>query len=129
MGDTLGDASVQYNDMRGTVAIDGPDFPEELYQLAGLDRDEWSIVGYEIYGGYEASYAHVWAMPIGSATYEDLKTAAARGETTIKARRFDFLDGEKDAAVKLLELNKRWSIHVRGGGFVEHGLDLEDDSD
>ena len=80
MSEVLGNASVQYNDMVGTVAIDGPDQPGALYELVGLDPGEWSVVAYDIYGGYEATWVYVWAVPYGSVSYNDWHAAAAEGE-------------------------------------------------
>jgi hypothetical protein len=123
MGERLGAAEVQYGDLRGTVAIDGPDDREELYELAGLSRDDWSIA-YDIGGTYDSTWASVWAVP-RDVTYEDWERMAREGRETAEARRFDFQLEDDAAAFTLLKQNKRWSIHALHRSLVNLGLDVE----
>ncbi len=125
MGQALGKAGVQYGDLTGTVAIDEPDDDARLYELAGLSRDEWFIVAYEIYGSYASTGAYVWAIPREDVGYEEWEEMANKGATTVAAHRFDFEVDDDDAALTLLTLNKRWSIHALFRSFVGLGLDVE----
>ena len=47
----LGEATEQYTDLKGTVAFDDPHDDDLLYELAGLDREQWTIVGVSVAGG------------------------------------------------------------------------------
>ena len=125
MGETLGIAGVQYGDLRGTVSIDGPDQAERLYELAGLSREQWFIVAYEIYGSYDSTGAYVWAVPQDDANYEQWEQQAREGRETVAAQRFDFQLDDDDAALTLLKLNKRWSIHALFRSLADLNLDVE----
>jgi hypothetical protein len=125
MGQQFGKASVQYNDLRGTVSIDGPDDDERLYELAGLSKDEWFIAAYEIYGSYGSTSARVWAIPQNQANYDRWEEIARQGKKTVAAQRFDFQVEDEDAALALLKLNKRWNIHVLWKALADLELDLE----
>src|SRR5438270_828627 len=63
-----GAASTQYSEWKGTAAFDLPDRDELLYDLAGVNRDEWFIIGMEIGGGRVgegdlSSRVSVYAVP------------------------------------------------------------------
>jgi hypothetical protein len=60
--DVLGEAETQYNDWRGTVALDVPVDHEALALLAGLDPDEWFIIGLRI-GGDRLEMVSIYAIP------------------------------------------------------------------
>lgn len=120
-------AGVQYGDLRGTVSIDGPDEEKRLYELAGISRDVWFIVGYEIYGSYDSTWAHIWAVPKEEANYEAWEQQAREGQETVAAKRFDFLVEDDAAALTLLKLNKRWSIHALFRSLADLNLDVERD--
>lgn len=124
MGEPLGPAQVQYGDYRGTVAIDGPDNSDRLYELAGISRDEWSIVAYELDGSYDFTGAHVWAVPRDEASYDLWSRQASEGQLSVDARRIDFQVEDDDAALTLLKLNKRWSIHAIHRSLADLGLDV-----
>jgi hypothetical protein len=125
MGETLGPAGVQYGDLRGTVSIDGPEQSERLYELAGLSRDEWFIVAYEIYGSYGFTGAYVWAVPAEGANYDQWAELAREGKQTVEARRFKFQEEDEAAALTLLQQNKRWSIHAVFRSLADLELDVE----
>ncbi len=129
MGEKLGKASVQYGDLRGTVSIDRPDQEDTLYELAGLSREEWFIVAYEIYGTYEASGAYIWAIPTERAKYDYWEAQAAEGLKSVRANRFRFEAESDEAALTLLKLNKRWSIKASWKAFEDLNLDLERSDD
>jgi hypothetical protein len=125
MGQKLGTAEVQYGDFRGTVAIDGPDQSERLYELAGLSRDEWSIVAYDIFGSYDHSWARVWAVPQAEASWDNWERMAREGASNVSAQRFDFQVDDEEAGATLLQLNKRWSVHALFRSLADLGLDVE----
>ena len=61
--DPVGPADVQYNDWKGTTALDNGDDLNALYEFGGIDRDEWTIVGVDVFGFYESSWAYLYAAP------------------------------------------------------------------
>lgn len=90
---------MQYGDLRGTVAIDGPDEDERLYELAGIPKDEWFIVTYEIYGSYDSTLAYVSAVPQDEASHDKWSEQSREGRMTVEATRFDFQVEDDDAAL------------------------------
>lgn len=125
MGERLGTAGVQYGDFRGTVSIDEPDDEKALYELAGISPDEWHIVALEMHGSYDLTGAYVWAVPRGEASYDHWQSLAREGKETVPANRFKIDPEKDDAALTLLPLNKRWSIHALYRSLADLGLDVE----
>lgn len=122
-GETLGEASVQYNDLKGTVAIDKNPDSDAVYHLAGLEPGEWFILAYDIYG----DSASVWAVSKEAAPtgYDDFVRLGRENNGLIPAQRFEIEVGPgEDAAVALLKTCKRVSIHALNSGLVQEGFDL-----
>jgi hypothetical protein len=118
----LGAASEQYDDWLGTVALDDP-HDDSLYAVAGLDRDEWTIVGISLAAGRigvgdVTSAASVYAVSRDLVTkFEDFADVARQYGGRIPVVQFG-LDVEQ-AALRLLELVfKRWTINVVTGGIA-----------
>jgi hypothetical protein len=85
-------------------------------------------VAYEVFGSYDSTWAHVWAVAREHARYDDWKRQADEGLTTVLATRFEFEPGDDEAALTLLKLSKRWSIHALDKSIAELGLDVESDA-
>ncbi|MPV50132.1 hypothetical protein GCG21_08960 [Pseudactinotalea sp. HY160] len=63
-----GPAAVTYPDWQGTAQIDEKLTGDvDMYSLAGIDRDEWTIIGLE-FGGGESGWheLHLIAVPHGT---------------------------------------------------------------
>jgi hypothetical protein len=61
----LGSAQVRWNDYVGTAAADDADAvlnSRSLYELAGLDRDRWTIVGIDFSTGFPSERVVVYAL-------------------------------------------------------------------
>ena len=119
-GETLGEASVQYNDLKGTVAIDKNPDSDAVYELVGLDPREWFILAYDIYD----DSASVWAVNKEAAPtgYDDFVRLGRENNGLIPAQRFE-IEAE-GAAAALLKTCKRVSIHALHNGLAKEGLDL-----
>jgi hypothetical protein len=59
MSERFGPAYVRSGDWHGTVALDDPDDPSELYRLVGIDPGDWIICGLEIENTSETEAAVV----------------------------------------------------------------------
>ena len=121
--EVLGAAEEQYNDWRGTVALDDPHDEDVLYTVSGLDRDEWTIVGVSMAGGRVglddlASAASVYAVSRSLvAKFEDFADVARRYDGKIPVVQVS-LDISQ-AGLRLLDnVFKRWTIHALVGGIA-----------
>lgn len=126
----LGEATEQYTDLKGTVALDNPHEDERLYEIAGLDSERWAIVGVSLAGGRIgsgelASAASVYVVDRSLAKRHDDWVPLARENDGYLPVRQISLDVD-DAGMRLLQhVFKRWTIHAVASGFVEKGIDLE----
>ena len=62
---TLGSAAVRFNDYVGTAAADDADavvHARSLYQIAGLDRDRWTIVSIDVEQSGAAHQVTIYAF-------------------------------------------------------------------
>jgi hypothetical protein len=121
----FGPANVQYTDWKGTVALDEPDYPERLYKLAGLDPEDWSILGLNIWGGRVddgelKSGVHVYAARAAHRTGLDELT---------KDGRISVVEVEVEhegAALHLFEdVFKQWSVHAKLAALEQREIQLE----
>lgn len=124
MAHRLGKAEVQYNDYRGTVAADQAD-DERLYELAGIDPDEWVIYGVEVYTAYGDAVASVLAAKSKLAgSHEEWRALADRNGGAIPVTRFE-LDDNRSAEVlgtfKRLDIR---AIYNPGRGEVPYDLEI-----
>lgn len=119
-------ASVQYDDYKGTVALDGPDRGEALYELAGISRDDWFIAGIEVGGFYGNTYAYIWALPAGDGGYDAWEAQANTGDFTLRAKRFPVDVESENIALRLLTVNKRWHIQATWKAITHLEMTLED---
>jgi hypothetical protein len=114
-------ASVQYNDWRGTAALDNPHRAEKLYELLGVDQDEWSILGLEMWGGRIGegdltSGVRVFVAPAESTTADEI---LKRGEVTVLEVALD----DAELVWRLLRDGfKRWAITVTPSYFAERDV-------
>jgi hypothetical protein len=127
--DPVGPADVQYNDWKGTVALDNPQDDDALYELAELKRDEWTIVGVDLYGGSYASAADVYAVERSRVSeFADWARIAAEDNGNIPVTRFRLVPGQegiRNFGAEVLSKFKRWSIHARlNDAIYEPGFDL-----
>ena len=115
------EASVQYDDWKGNVALDMPDHDEHLYELAELDRDKWHIVGMQIWGGRIGSGpltsgVHFYVVPHSSGRFEEI---VERGELDVR----EVIVDRPGVALELFENEfKRWDIAVTSKGFLREGV-------
>ena len=83
-GDSLGAAEARWNDYAGTAAADEADpvlNSRSIYQIAGLDRDRWSVVGIDlIFGG-----ASPGVVLYAEDRWSDPERLLGRGELTVTA--------------------------------------------
>jgi hypothetical protein len=62
-----GDAEVTHPDWKGTAQLDQKITGQtSLYDLVGLDHDEWMIIGLDLGGGEHKHNLHVIAVPAGT---------------------------------------------------------------
>jgi len=126
----FGNASVQYNDWRGTAAGDTQDVEFDLYDAVGLDRHRWWIVGLEFYGasaGFTAG-AVLAADRRKVANYDEAGQVARDHGGEIPVQRFQLSD-EMVQTVTLSRVFKRWEVRLtynpaiadRGIQLVEEG--------
>lgn len=122
----VGPADTQYNDWKGTVALDDPDEPRELLELAGLDFDEWSIVGVDFYGSYGSSWVVLYAVERSKVNnFEDWARVAAENDGLIPVTRFEVHPKDTNGGLAALSLFKRWDIHARLRHAIhDQGFDL-----
>ena len=125
----VGPADVQYNDWKGTVALDNPDAMMALYTIAGLESDEWTIVGFDLHGGNYSSSADVYAIERSAVqNFNDWARIAAENNGNIPVTRFRVVAGEEGIAnfgAEVLSKFKRWDIHARLADAIhDPGFDL-----
>jgi hypothetical protein len=80
----LGSAQVRWNDYVGTAAADDADAllnTRSLYEIAGLDRDRWRIVGIDFSTGFPAEQVVVYALDRAS----EASTSAAVDALSVTA--------------------------------------------
>jgi len=114
-------AETQYNDWRGTSALDEGDDPDGLCSLFKLDREKWAIVGVSIFGTYgDASWASVYALErelldkARAAAGDDWPShVAAEHDGRLPVTEFDL--HEESAAMRVLSIHKQWSIRAKAG--------------
>ncbi len=81
-GSTLGAVSVHYDDYLGSAAADDADAmgaTRSLYQMVGLDRDQWLIVSVELARSRQADRVSVYAidrLQHGVGTRDDVEDLA-----------------------------------------------------
>jgi hypothetical protein len=120
--ETFGEASVQYNDFVGTAAFDANPDSDAIYELAALDRSQWIIVAYDIYA--PAAYVWVVGRDVAPNGFDDFPAIAKANGGRLPAQKVEIRSDNGDAAVRLLTLNKRWSVHALHGGLAKLGIDL-----
>jgi hypothetical protein len=121
----LGPARVQCNDWKGTVALDEPDYPERLYKLAGLDPEEWSIVGLNIWGrrigdGKLVSGVNVYAARAAHRTGLDQLTEDGR-ISVVEVE----VEHEGTALHLFEDVFEEWSIHAKLAALEQREIQLE----
>jgi hypothetical protein len=121
-------ASEQYNDYRGTVALDDPHRDEKLYEMLGIDHTEWSILAMELWGGRvgEAeltSGVRVYVVPAKSESADEIMQ---RGEVTVREIE---CDGNDLALALLRDCFKRWHVTFTRGYIAEQGIRVVIDDD
>jgi hypothetical protein len=123
----FGAASTQYNKWVGTVAFDDRDPTKgvpDLYDMAGLKRGEWSIVGIRFTGSREFGCASVLAASCDLITkFDDWRAIANLAGGRVPVTEFPVM--HDDAALQLLTWFKRWNIRVVAGSVCQQGVDLE----
>jgi hypothetical protein len=78
------DASVQYNDLRGTLAGDEADISGGLTQVLGIDGRAWQllVVEFSCYGGTQ--YLRAWGVPWAVGGWEGLeRMIAEKGQVEV----------------------------------------------
>lgn len=74
----------------------------------------------------EDTFAYVWAVRTGEASYERWKEQADGGARTTPATRFKIAIEDDQAGQKLIGMNKRWAVKALHRSLVDLGLDVED---
>ena len=117
-------ASVQYDDMTGTAALDFEmDGRRRLLELAGVNPDEWSVCAVELYGGERLTGGSILAVSRALvAQYEDWHRVAAERDGRVPVTRFALPSERTDTLVGAF---KRWSVHAMAKGIGELGIQLE----
>jgi hypothetical protein len=127
MGTRFGPANVQYGDWRGTVALDDPDDPADLYRLCGIDPDDWIICGLEISNTSESA-AGVSGSVLAVRRdlieqFEDWEKVARANDGAVPASEFVLREG---TTMAVLGEFKRVDIRAtRRGAIEDAGLDLD----
>lgn len=128
--EALGSASAHWNDYVGTAAADDADAllnARSLYQLAGMDRERWTIVGIDIDRWESDHRVTVYAFdrrrhPVE--TYSDLLQLAERtGQVPVTAFR---LDDPAQVEAFRLEAFKRMAIRLTARPLTEVQLTVDD---
>jgi hypothetical protein len=114
---------VQYNDWKGTAALDNSDDYDALHKLTGADKDEWWIVGVEVYGGYDSSGGAVLAVRRSLIPDYDAMVRWGQTDRPLPVSRFDLPYGT--SGQELLSNFKRWSIHATPGAVSDGGVTFE----
>jgi hypothetical protein len=122
----MGAASVRWNDYVGTAAADDAEavvHARSLYQIAGLDRDQWTIVGFDIDRWDSAHRVTVYAYDRRQqedSTFADLlEVAEENGELPVTA--FHLSDHAQVKAFRR-EALKRMAIRLTARALSEHRL-------
>lgn len=122
----IGAASVQWNDYVGTAAADDADAvanARSLYQIAALDRDHYTIVGFDIERWDSAHRVTVYAFDRRQSTdgtYADLlEVAEDTGELPVTA--FHLHDSAQVKAFRR-EALKRMAIRLTARPLSGHRL-------
>ena len=114
-GEPLGPASTTFNDWTGTVALDKPDRNRDhIYEIAGIDRDQWVIVAIELGGAYEAEKMRELAH----------RESAKTGPVPVARRSIPRHASRDDIAFRLLTEFKGWGIIFRFKTLVQQNLDV-----
>lgn len=123
-----GQASVQYRDWEGTIAMDKPNPIEQIEDYARID-DNWVVLGLELYGGTEARLngTTAWVVAMERAAWERLGGVdeISAGQRLLVTR-FPIRDID---AVGILQLMKRWSIHAWIQSVARAQLVIVDDAE
>lgn len=105
----LGSAQVRWNDYVGTAAADDADAVldrRSLYEVAGLDRDRWTVVGIEFTLDESAEQVVVYAT---DRLVEPAPAAVETGELTVTAFH---LSPSTELRAFLAEAFKRVSVRL-----------------
>jgi hypothetical protein len=122
-GQPLGRAQTTYNDWTGTVALDRPDpNRDDIYDVAGVDREQWVIVGFDLGGAYDSTFG--WVYVVEAAKMSELKGAAAKTRVPVARRSIQTDAHPDDIAFRLLSAFKGWGISVRLKLVVQQDVDL-----
>lgn len=123
-------ASVQYDDYRGTAAMDDPhDGSPVLAEYARIDQSRWLVFGIELFGG-GAGEADNWAW-IVAVDRDRIRTAGSLAELIeenggrIPATRLPFRESD---AFGVLRAMKQWAIRVRVAS-IEDDVPIEIEGD
>ena len=73
-----GEAEVTYADWKGTAQLDERMTGTSLYDLVGLDRNDWMIIGLDLGGGEHRHTLRVLAVPAGTGIHnqDELRVTA-----------------------------------------------------
>ena len=105
----LGPAAVRYNDFKGTVALDGQGGALEdfIYDAAGLNHEEWTVVGFEVGASEGGFYGRVFAVPTTEVALVGGIPGLGDGNGVIPVSAHDMLDEQAEA---FLSKFKRWNV-------------------
>jgi hypothetical protein len=127
---SLGSASAQFNDYVGTAAADDADAilkARSLYQIAGLDRDRWTIVSIDVEQSKSAHEVTVYAFDRErhqAQSYADLlEIAQEEGELPVTAFH---LDDPDQVAEFRNEAFKRMAIRLTARALAGSELTISD---
>ena len=113
-----GDAEVTYPDWKGTAQLDERMTGRSLYELVGLDQDDWMIVGLDLGGGEHRHSLHVVAVPAGTDIHE-------QGEV----RATDFLIHDVDPYEVLQQMTHMFELRLRLRALVGREIRIVERSD
>jgi hypothetical protein len=114
-----GEAEVTYPDWKGTAQLDERMTGQtSLYDLVGLNHDEWLIIGLDLGGGEHKHNLHVIAVPAGTNIH---------GQDEVQAT--DFLIHDVDPYQVLQAMTHVFELRMRLRGLVGVSIRIVEQSD
>lgn len=122
--DRLRPERAQQPDWHGSATLSSQD--AALYQLVGLNPDEWLICGVEIYGAGEHSAGAVLAISTEIArSFDDLDRAAMENGGAVPVRRFDVLAPPwGPGGFRMLKAFRGWKIQASHAALQDQEIEL-----
>ena len=126
--EVLGEAFEPYTEWIGSVAIEDPHGHDDLYLAAGLDKDEWLILGTHLHGGRT-----IMASQSTASIYAVRRTTVELyGDLAGVARNFDGRIPVVEVKLDVTEAGHRlfmhvfasWTVHAVSRSVVRRGADL-----